>query len=270
MSSSSPAPHKDPSDLIARGSHRPTPLGRTLFFTLRALDPFIQYTILSRHSGISWIPHRLGGSLLPATGVSTIGLRPANATFLDLPPYQTLLLGMSVGSMLKQNFWLTAISREEMNAGPAVVISVYNTVLNGLNSTLALWMLTSVNPTANTFSELFRNPWVLAGTALYVMGILTETVSEVQRSSFKKDERNKGKPYAGGLFGLARHVNYTGYTLWRTGFAVAAAGPVWGAVIGSWFLYDFSQRAIPVLDKYCSNRVGLSLNMIENSNKGLT
>lgn len=172
--------------------------------------------------------------------------------------------------MLKQNFWATAISQEEMTAAPAVVISVYNTVMNGLNSTLALWTLTSINPSANTFSELFRNPWVLAGTVLYVTGILTETVSEVQRSRFKKDERNKGKPYSGGLFGLARHINYTGYTFWRTGFAVVAAGPLWGAVLASWFLFDFSQRAIPVLDKYCSNRVGHSLSMIKRMGEELT
>jgi len=203
--------------MITRGFYRPTPLGRTLFFILRALDAFIQYNILSRHTGISWIPERLGGSLLPATGLSTIGLRPANAAFLDLPPYQTLLLGMSVGSMLKQNFWLTAISQEEMNAGPAVAISVYNTLLNSLNSTLALWTLTSVNPAVNTqtWGELFQNPWIVAGTVLYVTGILTETISEVQRYRFKQDERNKGKPYSGGLFNLARHINYTGYTLWR-------------------------------------------------------
>ena len=258
--------------MITRGFYRPTPLGRTLFFILRALDAFIQYNILSRHTGISWIPERLGGSLLPATGLSTIGLRPANAAFLDLPPYQTLLLGMSVGSMLKQNFWLTAISQEEMNAGPAVAISVYNTLLNSLNSTLALWTLTSVNPAVNTqtWGELFQNPWIVAGTVLYVTGILTETISEVQRYRFKQDERNKGKPYSGGLFNLARHINYTGYTLWRTGFGAAAAGLVWGAVLASWFLFDFSQRAIPALDKYCSNRVSLSLNMIESMNEELT
>lgn len=246
--------------MASRGTHRPSPLGRAVFFTLRALDPIIQYSILSRHTGISWLPDRLGGSLLPATGLSTIGLRPANAALLDLPPYQTLLLGMSVGSMLKQNFWITAVHQEEMSAGIAVAISLLNTILNGLNTTLALWTRTSANPTAantQTWGDLFQNPWIAAGTMLYVVGILTETVSEVQRSRFKLDRRNKGKPYSGGLFGLARHINYAGYTLWRTGFGAAAAGPVWGAILASWFLFDFTNRAIPELDKYCSNRVSV-------------
>lgn len=143
--------------------------------------------------------------------------------------------------------------------GPAVMISFLNTVLNGLNNTLALWTLTSVKPKADTFSELFQNPWVAAGTALYVTGILTETISELQRSAFKKDETNKGKPYAGGLFGLARHINYTGYTLWRTGYALTAAGPAWAAVKAAFFTWDFSQRAIPILDRYCSGRVSTVL-----------
>ena len=255
MSSPPPAPHKDPKDLITRGSQRPTPFGRFLFFSLRGIDPLIQYSILSRHAGISWIPRLLGGALSPATGPSTVGLRPANAAFLDLPPYQTLLLGMSVGSMLKQNFWLAAISNDEMGPGPAITIAIFNTINNGLNSALGLWTLTSINPKAETFGEMFQNPWVLAGAALFATGILTETISEIQRHVFKKDERNKGKPYAGGLFGLARHINYTGYTLWRTGYAMTAAGPAWAAVAAAWFLYDFSQRAIPVLDKYCSKRV---------------
>ncbi|EEB94925.1 hypothetical protein MPER_06187, partial [Moniliophthora perniciosa FA553] len=43
-----------------------------------------------------------------------------------------------------------------------------------------------------------------------------------QRKRFKDDVRNVGKPYTGGLFGLARHINYGGYMLWRTGFAIAA------------------------------------------------
>ena len=125
-------------DLINRGSHRPTPLGRFIFLALCAVDPFIQYAILSQHTGISWIPRLLGGSLLPATGLSTVALRPVNAAFLDLPPFQTLLLGMSVGSMLKQNFWLTAVSNDEMPPGPAALIAISNTILNGLNTALAL------------------------------------------------------------------------------------------------------------------------------------
>lgn len=177
---------------------------------------------------------------------------------------------MSVGSMLKQSYWLLAISKDEMPAGSAVIIALVNTVLNSLNCSLALWTFTSVNPKASTVSELFRSPYIATGLTMYLIGIVTETVSEIQRRNFKRDERNKGKPYAGGLFSLARHVNYTGYSLWRAGFAMVAAGPAWAVVIGGWSVYDFSTRAIPVLDRYCSGRVSPSTVVCLEMNERLT
>ena len=245
-------------DLIKRGQFKPTPLGRAIFVGLRALDPLLQYTILTRHAGISWIPARFGGALF-STAATTSSLTATSPVLFGLPPYQSLILSMSIGSMLKQNFWVLAIAREEIPPSSAVFISLFNTVMNGLNTALATWTLSSMNPSASTSSELLQSPWVLAGVLLYTTGIMTETVSEIQRSAFKRDRRNKGKPYAGGLFGLARNINYGGYTLWRTGFAMASAGPKWAAVIGAWFFYDFASRGIPILDKYCSKKVRLKI-----------
>lgn len=246
--------HKDPQDLIIRGRYNPTPFGRAVFLVLRAIDPVIQYFILSRHAGLSWIPQWLGGALLSPTG-TTSTRASINTNFLGLAPYQSLILSMSIGSMLKQNFWLVAVSQDEMPASSAVIISLFNTIMNGINALLATWTLTSVNPSAPTPAELLKSPYVSAGLILYGTGILIETISEVQRSRFKKDPRNKGKPHAGGLFGLARNINYGGYTLWRMGFATAAAGSAWGLVVGCWFFYDFTHRAIPILDRYCTKKV---------------
>ena len=269
MTSNEGYQRKDPNDLITRGSYTPTPLGRALFVGLRAIDPLIQYSILSHHAGISWIPGTFGGALLPTIGTKSL-LDPAG-TLSSLPPYQSVLLCMSVGSMLKQNYWLLAVSRDEMPARSALLIALLNTVFNGLNSSLALWTFTSVNPNASTLSELFRSPYVAIGLALYLIGILTETISEIQRRNFKLDGRNKGKPYAGGLFSLARHINYTGYSLWRAGFALVAAGPAWAVVIGGFLVYDFSTRSIPILDRYCSGRVSLlSTFIFRRTNERLT
>ena len=35
----------------------------------------------------------------------------------------------------------------------------------------------------------------------------------------------------------------------------AAAGPVGGLVVGTFFFRDFAARAVPELDRYCQNRV---------------
>ena len=80
-------------------------------------------------------------------------------------------------------------------------------------------------------------------------------VSELQRKAFKADRANEGKPFAGGLFAWARCINYGGYTLWRTGYGLAAAGVPFGGLIAVLFGWDFATRAIPVMDAYCSKRV---------------
>jgi steroid 5-alpha reductase family enzyme len=81
----------------------------------------------------------------------------------------------------------------------------------------------------------------------------------VQRTAFKKRAENKGKVYTGGLFGVSRHVNYFGYTLWRTGYALASGSAVLGGLTAAWLTFDFVGRGIPVLDEYCSQRVSCSV-----------
>jgi protein-S-isoprenylcysteine O-methyltransferase Ste14 len=67
--------------------------------------------------------------------------------------------------------------------------------------------------------------------------------------------------YAGAaLFGLSRHINYFGYTVWRTGFALASGSWILAALSASWFTFDFVARGIPVLDEYCSKRVSVREN----------
>ncbi len=50
-----------------------------------------------------------------------------------------------------------------------------------------------------------------------------------------------------------------GYTLWRAGYACAAAGPVWGVATGALFFYDFATRALPSLDQYCTEKVSFAV-----------
>lgn len=95
----------------------------------------------------------------------------------------------------------------------------------------------------------------------------TELVSEVQRLMFKRNPENKGKPYGGGLFSLATNINYGGYTLWRAGAAVSAAGLGWGAIMGGFFFHVFTTSAIPSLDRYCTGKVGYPLFLLRSSTR---
>lgn len=100
---------------------------------------------------------------------------------------------------------------------------------------------------------------MILGALLFGLGITIETAAELQRRGFKRDPRNAGKPFSGGLFGLARNINYGGHVLWKMGNALAAGGWVWGVLAGGGYFYDFATRGVPVLDEYCEMKVcGLS------------
>ena len=151
---------------------------------------------------------------------------------------------MAVGSAAKQDFWAAFLSGEPMNVNNAVAISVFNTVFNSLSSYAFL-----IRATSASLESDFPQPALIVGSVLYVTGILTELISEVQRKQFKNDPKNKGKPFTGGLWSFARHINYGGYTLWRAGYALTGGGWIIGAVVGAFFFADFAKRAVPVLNE---------------------
>ena len=238
-----------PVDFIARGLKEPSPLGSTVFVGLRALDPVLQYGILKYGYGQQLL-HKLGLQTLPAglptnTGVALIDK-------LGLSPYRLILVSMATGSAVKQIWWLLAVSQEKFPPSSAVAVSAFNTIVNSLNNVLFTLTLTSASLSG---SETFPQPPLVFGATLYISGMLIEIISEAQRAAFKARPENRGKPYTGGLWKHARHINYGGYALWRAGYAIAAGGWIWGSVIFGWHFYDFSQRGIPALNEYCAKRV---------------
>lgn len=159
---------------------------------------------------------------------------------------------MATGSSLKQIYWLIGISEEKFDSGAAVAVVGYNTVFNALNDLLFTTTAFSASLSGN---ETFPQTPLIVGSIMYVVGILTEAISEYQRMRFKRDPKNKGKPYTGGLWQYARHINYAGYSLWRTGYCLAAGGWIWGAAAFAWQYTDFATRAVPVLNEYCEKKV---------------
>lgn len=68
--------------------------------------------------------------------------------------------------------------------------------------------------------------WVMAGSAIMLAGLLLEAVADAQKQRAKA--RNPGAFVSGGLFGYARHVNYTGEMVFQLGLIVACLGSVSG------------------------------------------
>lgn len=159
---------------------------------------------------------------------------------------------MAVGTSVKQIVWKLFIGEEYMDLPTAGAVAAFNTVLNSANNLLAICQATGVSfgkGEGNTWDD-FPYPPLVAGGALFVAGMLIETLSEVQRKAFKADKETAGKPCTTGLWALSRHINYFGYTLWRAGFALSAGGWLWGSANAAFFLWDFGTRGCPMLDKY--------------------
>lgn len=230
----------------------PSNAGSIVFTALRLLELPWQYYFLGSGLGTSLLTN-LGAKLQPLPPSASISpLAPG------LHPYHAIILGLAAGTSASQIFWVWGIRDNNFPPTGATAVALYNTLLNTINSGLALWALTSQAPSSrntNSGLKLFWPNSVAVGMLLYMLGTYVERRSEIQRKQFKVKPENKGKPFAGGLFGYMRNANYTGYTLMRTGFALVCGGWVWGAVMGGIVFSDFAFRAVPWLEGYCEERV---------------
>ncbi|VUC30824.1 unnamed protein product [Clonostachys rosea] len=222
-------------------------LGITTFVGLRSADVVLQYGLLHWGWGAKLI-ESFGGHPLPRNQV-------VSTLTEQLLPYHSIVLLMAVGSSLKQIITMLAVSEQDTPPSSALVIALFNTVFNFINTVFSLWEYTSKAP---AHTDPIIPGWSQSSltVALYMAGILTELVSELQRTYFKKQLANSGKPYANGLFSLARHINYGGYTIWRAMYALYCGGWPWGLTVFSFFFYDFATRGVPVLDIYLTERYG--------------
>lgn len=238
-------------DFVPRGNKSSSRFNTTLYLGLRAVDCYWQYLVLSQAYG-SGIIKTLGGTVIPTPQVPL----DSEASALDrlgLSWYRTVLLAMNVLAALKHFWFVLRVAEEAWTLSGAIVVGLDNIFFDTLNNFLFLCAATSA--TSHAAGEDLSNPYLLAGVTLFLLGIGAECVCELDRKLFKVSPRNKGKPYTGGLFALVRHPNYTAFTVWRAGLAVATSGFTYGLVMESFFLWDFSFRAIPALDEYCSKRV---------------
>ncbi|KAK1749517.1 hypothetical protein QBC47DRAFT_395773 [Echria macrotheca] len=243
-------------DVVSRGRYGPSPLGSATFIGLRTADTLLQYNLLTSGRGAAMLS-RLGiATLSPAAHP------PSNFLSHSPLPLSTLIIvSMATGSALKQIYWLLHLSREEFPPKAALVVSTYNTLVNTLGSLLLLSASTSAVlatptvPIPGLGGARISLPTAV-GVVMYVVGMTLETVAEEQRKRFKDDPKNKGKICTSGLWGMARHINYGGYTLWRTGYWLAAGGWAAGAAMLAWHSWTFLHSSIPILNEYMGKRYG--------------
>jgi len=231
-------------------------LGTALFTLGRLADLPLQYWLLRKSYFLPDLIAKLGGTPVPLVqpGFTTSVLG------LGLSPYQMLIMGLATGSSLKQIYWKLFVNDTNMTYSFNTIVCVYNTLLNTFNTGLAFWSATSQQPADQSSLQSFfaTTPITLPiGITLYSVGLFIEWYCELQRKAFKSKPENKDKPYSDGLFGLARNINYGGYTLWRMGYSLICGGLPWAIFMAAWLAGDFCGRAIPSLDAYCEKRVSL-------------
>jgi len=93
------------------------------------------------------------------------------------------------------------------------------------------------------------------GIVLFVLGSFLNTGSEIQRYFFKKNPANKGVLYTGGMFSLARHINYFGDSLWVTAWAILSRN-IWSIFIPILITAMFVFVFIPALTKHLKSHYG--------------
>ncbi|MBM7554586.1 DUF1295 domain-containing protein [Thalassobacillus pellis] len=101
---------------------------------------------------------------------------------------------------------------------------------------------------------------------LFLLGSLINTGSEVLRHQWKKDPRNKGKLYTGGLFRYAIHINYFGDLVWVSGFALLTRHP-WAGVVPIFLGVMFVFLNIPQHDRYLRKKYGKAFESYEKHTK---
>ncbi len=74
---------------------------------------------------------------------------------------------------------------------------------------------------------------LVAGLALWALGLAFETVGDLQLARFKRDPSNRGKVMDRGLWRYTRHPNYFGdCCVWWGLYLIAASAGAWWTIVG--------------------------------------
>jgi steroid 5-alpha reductase family enzyme len=93
---------------------------------------------------------------------------------------------------------------------------------------MVLWLASFPVMAAMAYAEPVSLGWpALAGTAVWTLGFLFETVADFQLTRFRRNPENRGKVLATGLWKYSRHPNYFGeLCVWWGVFLVACDNPL--------------------------------------------
>ncbi|CAE7437510.1 dhcr7 [Symbiodinium pilosum] len=93
----------------------------------------------------------------------------------------------------------------------------------------------------------------LAGLLVFLFGTWLNVYPEWQRHVWKREACHQGRLYMGGLFSLARHINYTGEILSFVGFSLVT-GALWTMWVPAVMGLGMCTLSIREIEFYLSQR----------------
>lgn len=219
---------------------------------LRLADPLIQFTLLRDGHAANLMQsllrmpqsYALAPAVLAVPGISRFSIGGLNEV-------ASAVVAMYGIAALRHAYWALFTRQYDFPLSGGIFVGVYNGIMNALTTGLLVYCTSQAPFTSQTLG------WKqYLGIALFAAGIGLEVVPEETRKSFKSKPENKGKLDDTGAWGVVRHVNYLGYTLWRTG-VMLATGSVGAAVAQAAFhAYFFISTSIPDIDSQMTKKYG--------------
>ena len=107
-------------------------------------------------------------------------------------------------------------------------------------------------------SPIVWRPLLFVGAAVWLVGVVFETVGDLQLSAFKRNPSNAGKVLRTGLWAWTRHPNYFGDALAWWGIWLIACTHRWGSVtiVGPIAITLLLRRVsgVPILERTMAKR----------------
>ncbi|MEV0646177.1 DUF1295 domain-containing protein [Phytomonospora sp. NPDC050363] len=112
-----------------------------------------------------------------------------------------------------------------------------------------------------SYDRSAATPWLLAGVAVWSLGMVFESVGDAQLARFRRDPSNKGKVLDTGLWRYTRHPNYFGDACVWWGLYLLAACSSWlgaATVVAPLAMTYFlaGKTGKPLLEEHLSKRPG--------------
>jgi steroid 5-alpha reductase family enzyme len=136
----------------------------------------------------------------------------------------------------------------------------FDTMRNSFFKFLGFWLLQGITVWIVLIPAiLFDGKYYLVGIVIWFIGVLIESIADIQKFMFKNKSKNKEKFIQSGLWYYSRHPNYFGEILTWIGVYIFSGIWLWGLVSPIYIsLLLLFVSGIPILEQKADKKWGKS------------